>query len=87
MFFFFFATTIWATLSREAIMHSVQLTDAERDLLREILESHLKEMHTEIHHTWKAEFKAMLKEKQHVMMQLMDKLQADLASSRHEVPN
>ncbi|HOT96183.1 MAG TPA: hypothetical protein PLG50_08555 [bacterium] len=68
-------------------MHSVQLTDAERDLLREILESHLKEMHTEIHHTWKAEFKAMLKEKQHVMMQLMDKLQADLASSRHEVPN
>ncbi|HNW58587.1 MAG TPA: hypothetical protein PKI62_02785 [bacterium] len=68
-------------------MHTVRLTDAERDLLREILESHLKEMHTEIHHTWKAEFKAMLKEKQHLLAQLIDKLQADLASAHRGESN
>jgi hypothetical protein len=55
-------------------MISLKLTPEELDLLREILETHRKEMTLEIAHTDSSKFKTMLKEKQHILNDLLVKL-------------
>lgn len=55
-------------------MIPLKLTPEEIELLREILETHRREMTLEIAHTDSSKFKTMLKEKQHILNDLIEKI-------------
>lgn len=55
-------------------MNALKLTQEEIELLREILATHRREMTLEIAHTDSSRFKAMLKEKQHILNDLIEKI-------------
>lgn len=56
-------------------MHTLTLTDDERALLLELLESRLKELSHEIHQTDSHAYRDILAGKQHTLEQLLTKLQ------------
>ena len=60
---------------------SLQLTDEERELLIELLESRLGELRSEIHHSRVSTFTDSLKEREVVLRNLIGKMKAVAASS------
>jgi hypothetical protein len=67
-------------LSEEALV-VLQLNDEERDLLTRILEERYLELRRELFHTDHYEFKRRLKEREHVLESLLEKLaMAELAA-------
>jgi hypothetical protein len=55
-------------------MHTLKLSDEEKDLLCELLECHIRDLRSEIHDTNDCDFKTMLKEKRQMLMQLLEKV-------------
>jgi hypothetical protein len=54
---------------------NISVTDSERELLLELLESRYTSMLHELHHTDTRDFKQFLKEKLELLEKLRDKLQ------------
>ncbi len=54
---------------------NVQITDEERDLLRNVLEGRLTELRGEIHHAQVADFKQQLLHREQMLKKLIAKFQ------------
>ncbi len=56
-------------------MNTIEITDAEREVLGEILQSALANLEIEIRRTDHLEFKETLKERRHLLQELAEKVQ------------
>lgn len=59
-------------------MESTDLTEQETAVLRDVLETYLSELHTEISHTDHRDFKETLKDRQELVRSILQKLGADV---------
>jgi glucose-6-phosphate 1-dehydrogenase len=55
-------------------MDPIDLTEAEASILRDVVQNHLSELHTEISHTDDRDFKAALKRRLELLQDILQKL-------------
>ena len=57
-------------------MDTISLTEPETTALRDVVQSYLSELHTEISHTDDRDFKTALRQRQELLQSTLDKLAA-----------
>jgi hypothetical protein len=62
---------------RRLVMDAIELTEAEATTLRDVVQTCLSELHTEISHTDDREFKAALRRRQELLQAVREKLSAE----------
>ena len=55
-------------------MHTMTLSDTEQALLVELLEAELNELPHEIHHTDNHDYRELLEQKEHTLMEFLKKV-------------
>jgi hypothetical protein len=62
-------------------MLQIQLSTEEAFLLREILESYLRNLRGEVHHTHSFEYRESLKHEEATLKQLLSRVEPDMVSA------
>ena len=62
-------------------MDAIDLTEPETAALRDVVQSYLSELHTEISHTDDRDFKAALRKRQELLQGVLEKLGAAVGQS------